>query len=142
VTELALRPNASVAPHSNANLTYLVVIEGGGYVQVGEEQARVAAGEAVVWPPDVLHAVWTELTPLRAIVVEFAVGPDDATIAIVAGEAGAIGEAGADGVPDAPAPQAFAPVPDAQSAPEPRPSPGPVTKAEGGLGPKLSLGSE
>jgi ectoine hydroxylase-related dioxygenase (phytanoyl-CoA dioxygenase family) len=72
LAELALKPNAAIAPHSNSNLTYLLVIEGGGFVQVGEERARVAAGDAVVWPPNVIHAAWTELTPLRAIVVEFA----------------------------------------------------------------------
>jgi quercetin dioxygenase-like cupin family protein len=72
VAELALKPNAVIAPHTNANLTYLLVIEGGGFVQVGEERSRVAAGEAVTWPPNVVHAAWTELTPMRAIVVEFA----------------------------------------------------------------------
>jgi quercetin dioxygenase-like cupin family protein len=75
VAELALKPNAAIAPHSNPNLTYFLVIEGGGFVQVGDERARVAAGEAVVWPPNVVHAAWTELTPMRAIVVEFAPGP-------------------------------------------------------------------
>ena len=83
VAELALRPNSSVAPHSNANLAYLLVIEGGGFVQVGDEKARVAAGEAVVWPPDVDHAVWTELTPLRAIVVEFALDRADAVVELI-----------------------------------------------------------
>jgi hypothetical protein len=61
-----------MAPHSNPNLSYLIVIEGGGFVQVGDERARVAAGEAVVWPRDVVHSVWTDITPMRAIVVEFA----------------------------------------------------------------------
>ncbi len=74
VAELALKANAAIAPHSNRNLTYFLVIEGGGFVQVGDERARVAAGEAVVWPPDVVHSAWTELTPMRAIVVEFAPG--------------------------------------------------------------------
>jgi quercetin dioxygenase-like cupin family protein len=73
VAELAFRPNAAMAPHSNPNLTYFVVIEGGGFVQVGDERARVAAGEAVVWPPNVVHAAWTEQTPMRALVVEFVV---------------------------------------------------------------------
>ena len=73
ISELAFRPNAAIVPHSNPNLTYFVVIEGGGFVQVGDERARVAAGEAVVWPPDVVHAAWTEQTPMRALVVEFAV---------------------------------------------------------------------
>ena len=29
-----------------------------------------------MWPPDVIHSAWTELTPMRAIVVEFALGRD------------------------------------------------------------------
>lgn len=73
IAEVALKSNASIAPHSNPNLAYFLVIEGGGFVRVGDEQARVAAGEAVVWPPDVVHSAWTEHTPMRAIVVEFAV---------------------------------------------------------------------
>lgn len=72
IAELAFRPHAAIAPHTNPNLTYFVVVEGGGFVQVGDETARVAAGEAVVWPPNVTHAAWTESTPMRAIVVEFA----------------------------------------------------------------------
>jgi len=79
VAEIALKQNAAIAPHSNPNLAYFLVIEGGGFVQVGDERARVAAGEAVVWPPNVVHAAWTELTPMRAIVVEFAPGADEAT---------------------------------------------------------------
>jgi quercetin dioxygenase-like cupin family protein len=88
VTELAFKPGAAIAPHTNSNLTYLLVIEGGGFVQVGEERTRVAAGEAVVWPPDVVHAAWTELTPMRAIVVEFAARSGN----VVAGPAPAEGE--------------------------------------------------
>jgi quercetin dioxygenase-like cupin family protein len=78
IAELAFRPNAAIAPHSNPNLTYFLVIEGGGFVQVGEERARVAAGDAVVLPPGVIHAAWTELTPMRAIVVEFGAESRDA----------------------------------------------------------------
>jgi quercetin dioxygenase-like cupin family protein len=72
IAEMALRPRGVVAPHTNPNLTYFVVVEGGGFVSVGGETSRVSAGEAVVWPPNVVHAAWTELTPMRAIVVEFA----------------------------------------------------------------------
>ena len=57
----------------------MVVIEGSGWVAVAEERTRVAAGEAVLWPADVLHAAWTEHSEMRAIVVEFA-GPDDAGV--------------------------------------------------------------
>jgi quercetin dioxygenase-like cupin family protein len=72
IAEMALRPHAVIPPHTNPHLTYFVVVEGGGFVRVGDEIARISAGEAVVWPPDVVHAAWTELTPMRAIVVEFA----------------------------------------------------------------------
>jgi quercetin dioxygenase-like cupin family protein len=78
VTELAFRPGAAIAPHTNSNLAYLLIIEGGGFVQVGDERTRVAAGEAVVWPPNIVHSAWTELTPMRAIVVEFAAAWGDA----------------------------------------------------------------
>jgi quercetin dioxygenase-like cupin family protein len=76
VSELAFARHASIAPHSNPNTTLFVVIEGGGFVQVGEERARVAAGEAVTWPAGVVHGASTDVSEMRAIVVEF-VGADD-----------------------------------------------------------------
>jgi quercetin dioxygenase-like cupin family protein len=79
ISELAFARRASVEPHSNPNTTWFVVIEGGGWVQVGDERARIAAGEAVLWPADVVHAAWTELTEMRAIVVELG-GADDALV--------------------------------------------------------------
>ena len=77
VSELAFARRGSIEPHSNPNTTWFVVIEGGGMVQVGDERARVAAGEAVLWPAYVPHAAWAELSEMRAIVVELS-GPDDA----------------------------------------------------------------
>lgn len=79
VSELAFARHASIEPHTNPNTTWLVVIEGGGWVQVGAERTRVAAGEAVLWPADVVHGAWTELSEMRALVVEFA-GADDAQV--------------------------------------------------------------
>jgi quercetin dioxygenase-like cupin family protein len=79
VSELAFARNAGIEPHSNPNTTYFIVIEGGGWVAVGGERLRVAAGEAVVWPAGVDHAAWTEHSEMRAFVVEFS-GPDDAAV--------------------------------------------------------------
>ncbi len=70
IAELAFGRHASIAPHSNPNTTYFLVIEGGGWVGVGDERTRVQAGEAVVWPPAVIHGAWTDGAPMRAIVVE------------------------------------------------------------------------
>jgi quercetin dioxygenase-like cupin family protein len=78
ITELAFARNGRIDPHTNPNVTWFVVIEGGGWVVVDSERARVAAGEAVLWPADVPHGAWADHTPMRAIVIELG-GPDDAT---------------------------------------------------------------
>ncbi len=90
ISELAFSRNARITPHTNPNPSYFVVIEGGGWVGVGDERARVLAGETVVWPPDVLHAAWTDGTQMRAIVVEFA-APRLALPGVVEGEAARVG---------------------------------------------------
>jgi quercetin dioxygenase-like cupin family protein len=79
ISELAFGRRASIEPHSAARTTWFVVIEGGGFVGVGEERTRVAAGEAVLWPAGVVHAAWTELSEMRAIVVELA-DPDGGSV--------------------------------------------------------------
>jgi quercetin dioxygenase-like cupin family protein len=90
VAELAFSRGGRIEPHSNPNTTYFVVIEGGGWTLVGDERIRVAAGEAVVWPADVVHAAWTDYSNMRAIVVEF-MGADDAhALGILEGAAPAL----------------------------------------------------
>ena len=97
IAELAFDRHARITPHTNPSWTYFVVIEGGGWVGVGDERSRVQAGEAVVWPPDVLHAAWTDGAPMRAIVVEFSEPPpalpdvvDGVARAITPGPAGSV----------------------------------------------------
>ena len=91
ISELAFARGALIQPHSNPNTTYFIVIEGGGWVAVGDERLRVAAGEAVVWPPGVVHGAWTEHSQMRALVVDLA-GADDALVrGILAGEARVLG---------------------------------------------------
>jgi quercetin dioxygenase-like cupin family protein len=76
ISELAFAKGGSVPVHDSPNETWFVVIEGGGYALVGEEERRIAAGEAVRWPAGVVHGARTEYGPMRAIVVEMA-GADD-----------------------------------------------------------------
>jgi quercetin dioxygenase-like cupin family protein len=87
VTELAFARGARIEPHANPNTTWLVVIEGGGWVGVGDERTRIAAGEAALWPAHVPHAAWTEHSEMRAIVVEFAGADDSGVHAILDGAA-------------------------------------------------------
>jgi len=77
ISELAFAPKGVIEPHTNPNTTWFIVIEGGGWVIVGGERARIAAGEAALWPPDVPHGAWADRGHMRAFVVEFA-GADDA----------------------------------------------------------------
>ena len=76
VAELAFKRGGRIEPHDNPNTTWFIVVEGGGLVRVGDEERRVAAGEAILWPAGVTHGARTDYGPMRALVVEFA-GPDD-----------------------------------------------------------------
>jgi len=78
ISELAFARNGRIEPHSNPNTTWFIVIEGGGWVVVDGEPLRVAAGEAILWPPDVPHGAWADHGHMRAFVVELA-GEDDAS---------------------------------------------------------------
>jgi quercetin dioxygenase-like cupin family protein len=84
VSEVAFARKAAIEPHSNPNTSWFAVIEGGGFVQVGEDVARVFAGEAVLWPAGVIHAASTDLSEMRALVIEFA-ADDDAVRGVLPG---------------------------------------------------------
>jgi len=99
ISELSFARDALLETHESPNSAWFCVIEGGGWVLVGDERQRVASGEAVVWPANVIHGAWTEHSHMRAILVELA-GTDDAALrgiiegrALVLGpgEVGAIG---------------------------------------------------
>jgi quercetin dioxygenase-like cupin family protein len=71
ISELAFGRYAMVTPHSNpTNDALFIVISGAGYVQVGDERARVNHGEAVMWPAGEMHGAYTDGTEMRALVVE------------------------------------------------------------------------
>ncbi len=91
IAELAFRKGGRIEPHDNPNTTWFIVIEGGGYVLVGEEQRRVAAGEAILWPAGVTHGAWTEHGPMRVFVVEFAGADDSEMRGILEGAARRLG---------------------------------------------------
>ena len=106
VAELAFGRHASIEAHTNPNTAWFVVIEGGGFVTVGSERTRVFAGEAVLWPAGVPHGATTDLSEMRAIVVEFpaadlALGPGAAIVDAPVLAAGAGGVPAAAGVPAA-----------------------------------------
>jgi quercetin dioxygenase-like cupin family protein len=98
IAELAFVHGGTVKPHANRNATWMLVIEGGGFVRAGDAQSRVAAGEAVLFEPGEVHAVWTEHSEMRAIVVDIGTA-DPVVVAALLGS----GVAGADGAGPDPA---------------------------------------
>jgi quercetin dioxygenase-like cupin family protein len=115
VSELAFARRARIEPHTSPNTSYFIVVEGGGWVGVGDERTRIAAGEAAVWPADVIHSAWTEHSEMRAFVIELT-GPDDAVV--VAGSAAEV--VGSDGDPVAKAVGQLAPRPARLTEGDPR----------------------
>lgn len=97
ISELAFAKGGSIPVHDSPNSAWFIVIEGGGFVLVGEEERRVAAGEAVLWPAGVVHGARTVYGPMRAIAVELAGADDSHLRAILEGVARRLGpgEAGA-----------------------------------------------
>lgn len=70
VTELAFSRHGLMAPQTSPGHGLLIVVSGGGWVQIGDERAAINHGEAVEWPPGVAHGAWTDGSPMRAILVE------------------------------------------------------------------------
>jgi quercetin dioxygenase-like cupin family protein len=102
VSELAFQRYAIITPHSNPNTALFIVISGGGFVQVGDERARVNHGEAIVWPSGLRHGAYTDGTEMRAIIVELSGGED--VLLTGEGEAAEVATPIADDAPPRPAP--------------------------------------
>jgi quercetin dioxygenase-like cupin family protein len=72
VEAMYFEPQARLDEHSAPHPILFIVVEGSGMVRMGGpdgEAQRVTAGDAVVWPPEVDHTVWTEDERLSAIVI-------------------------------------------------------------------------
>jgi quercetin dioxygenase-like cupin family protein len=67
---LALSRKALLPPRTSPDLGLLIVISGGGVVQIGDSRSAIHHGEAVELPPNVSHGAWTEASEMRAILVE------------------------------------------------------------------------
>ena len=73
VVMLYFEPHAQMDEHSNPRNTLFVALRGQGHMRIGGlagETQAVQAGEAVLWPPNVDHLVWTDEEPLDALVIE------------------------------------------------------------------------
>lgn len=75
VVSLYFEPHASMDEHAADHPILFLVLSGQGTLRLGGstgETQAVRAGDAVLWPAFVEHAVWTDEEALHAIVVEVA----------------------------------------------------------------------
>ncbi|GHO49395.1 cupin domain-containing protein [Ktedonospora formicarum] len=77
VVAMYIEPHGSIDEHHNSNFTLFIVLKGAGYVRLGGqkgEERAISAGDAVLWPSNIDHTVWTEEEALEAIVIEVDTG--------------------------------------------------------------------
>jgi quercetin dioxygenase-like cupin family protein len=72
ITEFTVTPGGMYGPLRSAGDVVLVVIEGGGWVDVHESQVQLAAGESLHLERLTPYSVGARELPLRAILVELA----------------------------------------------------------------------
>ena len=71
ITEIALSETALFGPLRSPVDALLIVIEGGGWLALGDERQRVASGEAVALPANLERLLATDGVALRALLAEF-----------------------------------------------------------------------
>lgn len=74
VIYLSFDERAEMDEHDAPIPILFLVIGGRGFVRVGGPQAEtqaVQAGDAILWPPKVLHKAWTAGETMQAIVIEY-----------------------------------------------------------------------
>ncbi len=67
---LRFAPNGTIHEHPGENDTYVACLEGEGWTSVGDERARIRAGQFVVWPRRVNHRLWTEESTMMTLMYE------------------------------------------------------------------------
>ncbi len=75
VEVMYFEPHATLDEHSADHPIVFLVTAGAGHVRLGGPQGetrQVGPGDAVLWPANVDHLVWTDGEPLEAIVVQLA----------------------------------------------------------------------
>jgi quercetin dioxygenase-like cupin family protein len=66
-------PHSSIDEHAADHPTLFLVISGQGTLRLGgsDGETRVLqAGDAVIWPAFIEHAVWTDTEPMQALAIE------------------------------------------------------------------------
>jgi len=69
VVNLILEPGGEVKTHTTAVDVYFHVLEGEGTVEVGEEKEKVKAGQIIISPANIPHALYASENTIFSVLV-------------------------------------------------------------------------
>jgi len=70
IAMLRFQPNATIHRHPADIIIDVFCLEGEGITSVGNENARIHAGEWVRWPAGEPHQLWTEKSMMVTLMIE------------------------------------------------------------------------
>ncbi len=73
VVAMYLEPHSAIDEHRASVPILVLVTNGNGFVRVGGpdgETRAVSAGDAILWPAELDHTLWTEDETLTAIIID------------------------------------------------------------------------
>ena len=70
LANLRFAPNATIDEHSASFEIDVVCLSGEGFVSIEHEQAPFRRGETVTWPARASHRLWTQGSPMEALMIE------------------------------------------------------------------------
>jgi quercetin dioxygenase-like cupin family protein len=70
IAMLRFAPGSSISEHQASMDVDVVCLDGAGFVSVGGEGFPFRAGEAIRWPAETMHRLWTETSEMTTLMVE------------------------------------------------------------------------
>jgi len=70
IANLRFAPGATIDEHSAPIEIDVICLDGTGFVSIDGQSSPLRAGERVVWPANVSHRLWTELSTMETLMVE------------------------------------------------------------------------
>jgi quercetin dioxygenase-like cupin family protein len=70
VVMLRFGSDAEIDLHAAPHHIDAVIMEGSGFVQLGQESSPIGEGQSLRWPAGVVHRLWTAGSPMTALMLE------------------------------------------------------------------------
>ena len=64
-------PHGEMREHAAQEAILCICIDGCGFVKVGDDTSELVADQAVVWPKDKTHKVWTTNSSMTVVLIHF-----------------------------------------------------------------------